>query len=151
MNRKDKKMAIKSILAQGIPNGIQVMLLFMFQCINSSFIGNTNSPSVIAGFSTGQVLLDVFYIMIIISFNLTIFSLVPPALGANDTKLCGVYLMRGRITNIVISIPLLLLLFCANKILESLGTDSAVAQVSGEYILYSLPAMIIFAMYDATF
>ena len=61
-------------------------------------------------------------------------TLVGPAYGQGQLKLCGTYLNRGRAIITVAYIPLLLLMCFSEKVLVSLGQNALVATYAFNYI-----------------
>ena len=78
--------------------------------VNASSTGHMGDNQ-LAGFGLGSLTLGIMAISIGTCFSLTVGSLVAPAFGAKDYKLCRLYLHRQYYLNtwifLIISIPLI--------------------------------------------
>ena len=81
-----------------------------------------------AGVGLGQSLLWSLTLYIIMGMNGALETLVSQAFGANQLKLCGVYLNRARVINTAISLPLMGVMFFTKPILSVLGQQPEVIE-----------------------
>jgi MATE family multidrug resistance protein len=81
--------------------------------------------------------------------NTALETLVSHAFGAKQPQLCGEHLNRMRVILFVIFIPLCLLLTQCESLLLFLGQDPDVSRVAAEYIIFQLPGLFLFALFDA--
>jgi multidrug resistance protein, MATE family len=64
---------------------------------------------------------------IYVGLNGAIETLVSHAFGADDLRLCGVYLNRGRFVLLAFSVPIVIVMSQTHRILTGIGQDPLVA------------------------
>lgn len=118
--------------------------------INTIYAGKIGDAAVLAGLGLGTALLESMTLFVIIGMNGACETLTAQAFGANQLRLCGVYLNRARIINTLMFIPLALILCFTKQILRGLGQEEAVIAHAHEYVLLCLPGAYMLSMFDLT-
>ena len=75
-------------------------------------------------------------------------TLVSQAYGAENLRMCGVYLNRARLINTAAFIPLIVLVVFCKQILAKLGQDAKVIEFAFEYVIICLPGVYCQVMFD---
>ena len=70
-------------------------------------------------------------------------TLVSQAKGANNLRLCGVYLQRGRILAALLFVPMMMGFLISKNVLVGLGQDESVIHQAYLYILSVSPGMFL--------
>lgn len=132
---KTSEMA-KNFARLAVPSVITNLFNYMVMTANTVFAGNFehDSAAKLAGVGLGTMFLGMFCRHILTGINCAQETLVGPAYGQGQLKLCGTYLNRGRAIITVAYIPLLLLMCFSEKVLVSLGQNALVATYAFNYI-----------------
>jgi len=78
-------------------------------------------------------------------------TLTSQAFGSGQLELCGVYLNRGRIIQIVFSMPAYLILsIFGEQIMILIGQEKDVAQIAGIYLVWILPGYVLLGLNNMT-
>ena len=85
--------------------------------MNIVFAGHLDDPAKLAGVGLGTSLLNVVIFEPLMGMNSALETLASQAFGANELRLCGEYLNRGRMINTVIFVPLFVLMCFSKQIL----------------------------------
>lgn len=97
----------------------------------------------------GNMTQNLFAISIAMGVNSAIETLVSQTSGGGNLELCGVYLNRGRYILTLLFIPITILLFNVESVLNSIEvTTPNVARYTQEYILAFLPGLFLMAHTD---
>lgn len=75
-------------------------------------------------------------------------TLASQALGKQDYKMCGFYLQQGRIINIILFVPILILLVASPHILILAGQNREVAEKSGQFLIAYAPGILLMGLND---
>ena len=84
-------------------------------------MGHQDDPDLIAGVGLGAMLLNVCCFAISQGLNGTLETYVSQAFGAQEYKLCGVYLNRARAILIVVLFPVAVMFIFSDFILIAAG------------------------------
>ena len=103
------------------------------------FAGMHNDSMLLAGVGLATTLINLCILTPINGMNGTVETFVSQAYGANNIHLCGVYVNRGRLINLVMFIPVAILLCFSESILIMLGQDAQVSMYASKYIMLCLP------------
>ena len=106
---------------------------------NMIFAGMLNDSILLAGVGLATTAINIFLFVPIWGMNGTVETLVSQAFGANNIHLCGVYVNRGRLINLVMFVPLAILLCFSESILVQFGQDAQVSVYASKYIMLCLP------------
>ena len=117
--------------------------------INISIIGRTENPVDLAAVSLGNILVIMFVLSVVQGMSTALETLVSQAYGAQQPLICGEHLNRIRFINFLIFIPISLLLTQSESLLVFLGQDAAVSKVAATYIIYQLPGLFMFSLFEA--
>ena len=86
---------------------------------------------------------------ILVGVNGSIETYVSQAAGAKEKKLAGTYLNQGRIILCFFFIPIALILSCTEKTMVMLGQDKEVAQYAQQFVVMSLPSVVLSGLNDS--
>ena len=112
----------------GIPTIISCLFEQLPAFVNIVYAGKFADDAKLAGVGLGQSLLWSLTLYIIVGMNGALETLVSQAFGANQLKLCGVYLNRARVINTAISLPLMGVMFFTKPILSVFGQQPEVIE-----------------------
>ena len=76
---------------------------------NSIFAGRLEKAEMLAAVGLGNVCCMIFFITMFMGLNAAQETLNSQAFGSGNTSLCGIYLNRGLIINIVFFVPMALI------------------------------------------
>ena len=96
----------------------------------------------------GQSILFFIVILPLTGMNGAVETLTSQAYGANELKLCGMYLNRGRLINTVFFVPMTIILCFTESFLILLNQDSEVAKYAQAYALICLPGIYFQVMFN---
>ena len=119
---------IKNFLRLAIPAMISCSFFMLTPLFNTIFVGQMNDASKLAGVGLGTMMLNMGCLWIMIGINGAQETLASQAFGANDLKMCGRVLNRGRIILTIAFIPMAVLNLFAEPILLAAGQDPEVSK-----------------------
>ena len=112
---------LKDIIKSAVPASVGSVFFLLLETINLVFIGHLNDPVKLAAVGMGNIIINMCAVGPYVGINSSLETLVSQAYGANNMRLCGVYLQRGRVMNLVMYIPIFMLLIFSGQILRMLG------------------------------
>lgn len=115
------------ILRLAIPSILCSFITKFQDTINIAFIGRNGDAKMLAGVGLANMTQAFLGYMFIIGLNSSIETFVSQAAGANNMKLCGIYLNRGRFIMTCAFIPISILLLQVENVLIGLGQNVMVA------------------------
>ena len=134
-------------------NWIQLSLTFaieiMIESVNLIVVGHLNDEVTLAAVSLGHNIVIMLILSTIMGTDSALETHVAHAYGARQFRLCGEILNRARFILLMMLIPLTLILSQAESILLLLGQDPEVSQIAAKYIMYMIPSMVMFGLFDA--
>ncbi|CDW88643.1 na+-driven multidrug efflux pump [Stylonychia lemnae] len=139
---------VKSLFKLSIPVMLQSVIFFLNQIVNLYFSGYDSNPAVVAGVGLGSTFINVAYFGVCFGLNGVLQSLVSQAMGADNHRLSGIYVNRGRF---VISLWLPIVIFFTlflGKAFISIGIDDETANVAQNYTVRMIPGLIAYMYYD---
>ena len=102
--------------------GLQMMLGPIYNITNVYFISLfEDSTQVLAIYGLSLITQNLIFNSVQISFNHGVSMLIAQAFGQGDRKLCGIYLNRQIILNLLTMIPLIILVFLIEPVLIAIG------------------------------
>ena len=100
----------------------------MSTVLTYQFVGN--SPLLISALGIGNAYENIFGVSLILGYNSLLDTLISQAAGQNNYKLCGLYLNKGRLTVILLMIPIIILKLLSGSLLTMIGVDQKVAELA---------------------
>ena len=132
---------------------LQLSLAFATQLtidlINISIIGRVGDTVALAAVSLGNIIIIMFVMSVMQGMNTALETLVSQAYGAGEMRLCGEHLNRMRLILLIMFIPVCLTLTFSEQILLFLRQDPEVSRVAAQYIIFQLPGLFLFALFEA--
>ena len=153
MAEKRSKSTIRiytDIARSAIPTCIGMLFCFAQNTMNLIFIGHkdSNDPSLIAAVGMGNVILMCCGIGMYVGLNSGLETLVSQAYGANNVRLCGIYLQRARVCMTLLFIPVFFIFYYGEVILKALGQNPQVAKSAHLYLMSSFPGVFLMGLQD---
>ncbi|EFC38735.1 predicted protein [Naegleria gruberi] len=113
------------------------------------FIGHLGNSQYMAGSALGNA---IFFSLSFIAVGIISGqdTFVAQAFGAKNKPLVGVWMMRSFITLILFLLPVMVVLFFLESILNLVGMDEVTSHLSGQFVRYLLPGLIPFAFSRST-
>jgi multidrug resistance protein, MATE family len=145
LNEEDVSLreATLTLVKVAVPSWFALFFQILLEVINITFVGNLNDPNSMATVGLSSLVINAFLFGPGYGIWGGIDTLVATAYGNKEYYLCGVYLNRGRIIQLTIVSPLiLLLLLFGKKLFLLMGQDDTVAQMTQEYLYIALPGAI---------
>ena len=105
-------------------------------------------PTLLAAVGMGNIAINMFGFALFFGLNGSLDTLVSQAYGANDMRLCGVYLYRGRWIVTLVFIPVFFIFLASGPILKSFGQNEVVAEEASKYLLAFAPGVYFMALFD---
>ena len=84
-----------SLAKVSVPTALSLLIQIFAELIVAYFIGNLNSPKMLAGLGLANMLLNIFGMAIGQGMNSAIETLVSQAYGFRDYRSCGLHLNRA--------------------------------------------------------
>ena len=109
------------IMKIGVPTVISCLVCELPNLINFTYAGGMGSEAKVAGLGLGISLVESLTFSVYLGLNGALETLTAQAFGAEQLKLCGVYLNRARVINTAVFVPLALILLQSGSILSALG------------------------------
>jgi MATE family multidrug resistance protein len=132
-----------------IPNAISAMLMFIPSTVNLMIAGHLEDPALLAAVGIGVTTCALVVLSFLTGLNGAQETLTSQAFGNGEIELCGVYLNRGRLINIVFATPLLLLAYLfGEELLLLLQQDEEVSKMAGQFIRTQLPGFFLASQFD---
>lgn len=140
----------KNFARLAVPSVITNLFNYLVMTSNTIFAGNftENSAAKLAGVGLGTMFLSMFCRHVLTGINTTQETLIGPAYGQGQLKLCGTYLNRGRAIITLIYVPLLILMCFSDRVLLAMGQNASVASYACSYITPMIPGMYFFCQFD---
>ena len=125
-------------------------LLFQFivEIINLIFVGHLNDPVSIGGVGLGNLMINVVWFSVGMGMNGAIDTLVSQAFGNKQYYLCGWFLNRGRIVQLIFFIPEVVICLFTKEVLVAFGQDELTAEAAQSYVTYLLPGMFAMTQFE---
>jgi Na+-driven multidrug efflux pump len=111
-----------------IPTVASLTIRQMSTVITYQFVGN--SPLLVSALGIGNAYENIFGVSLILGYNSLLDTLISQAAGQNNYKLCGLYLNKGRLTVILLMIPIIILKLLSGSLLTMIGVDQKVAELA---------------------
>ena len=106
---------LKEVFAITVPSIIGMVANMLIEVINLSFVGHLGDPVLVAGVGLGNMYINTMGLSILIGINTVISTLSSQSYGQGNLKLCGIYLNRGRIIDLIICIPVTIVMLLAER------------------------------------
>ena len=126
------------------------MLNMVANFIMLYFISTKNNNNLTDALGLGLVFSNCTVIVFIYSLDQGLNALIAAAAGAKDSYLIGLYYQRGLFLLMIFVLPLLSLLFFSSSILQVLGIDEEIANITQQYTRAMAPSCIATALFDAS-
>lgn len=98
--------------------------------INTIIVGKLHDEALIAAVGIGNMTANIIAMGFSYGLNSTLDTLVPPAYGSKNIRLCGEYMYRGRLLSLI-SISFISIFLCNSwRLFEMIGFDPAVLHYS---------------------
>lgn len=132
--------ATVNLIKVAVPSCFALFFQILLEVINITFVGNLNDADAMATVGLASLTINAFLFGPGYGICGGIDTLVASAYGNHHYYLCGVYLNRGRIIQMLIVLPLaLMLLIFGKQIFLLMGQDEVVAQMTHNYLYIALP------------
>jgi MATE family multidrug resistance protein len=140
--------ATKSLILNGIPSTLYLVLSLASCLISLHFIGKLDDPYLLDGVGIANTIMTCTTYGIIISLNIGLMSLASQAFGAKDHRLIGLYYHRALVINtIVLGICFAILAFSKNLLLL-FNMPEQTATYAHKMIIYQFGAQLAFMLFD---
>ena len=139
-----------NIVTSALPTIFAILFQVIIEVINVAFVGNLNDPDAVATLGLSVLTLNAFIIAPGYGILGGIDVLVATAYGNKQYYLCGVYLNRARIIQLLVTLPFMILLIFCKPLFKIMGQDPKVSEMSQLYVWISLPGMIGALQFQAT-
>ena len=139
-----------NIVTSALPTIFAILFQVIIEVINVAFVGNLNDPDAVATLGLSVLTLNAFIIAPGYGILGGIDVLVATAYGNKQYYLCGVYLNRARIIQLLVTLPFMILLIFCKPLFKFMGQDPKVSEMSQLYVWISLPGMIGALQFQAT-
>lgn len=124
------------------PAALTNLLTYGTLTINTAIAGRMDDPTKLAGVGLANMCQVIMILSLLTGLNAAQETLTSQAFGQQNSKLCGIYLNRGRLILVCFFIPLALMpAIFAENIFLALGQDPGVSKVSHTLILWGLPSV----------
>jgi len=133
-----------------IPCVAQNVMRTFIAVANLYFIGHLGNTSMTAGFGLAVSCTGILGWSILAAVNCAQETLTSQAFGAGQLRLCGVYLNRGRIVLIAVTIPLAIIFWFSESIFLMLKQDPEVARYAGKYVHVQMISLFFIGQFDLT-
>ena len=134
-NRKD----FSKIFLYSFPITVSLILTFIIQPINISFIGRLQNAEVIAAVGIANLFSSVIWITTFNGFNGALETLGSQAFGQQRLEICGRILNRGFILLTLIFIPCAVLLWFVQDFLLLFDLSQNIIAITQSYLRWCLP------------
>ena len=122
-----------------IPSMIGMLAHIFVELINLHFIGKLGDAVMISGVGLGNTYVSTIGQTILTGLNIVVGTLVSQSHGANDIFLCGVYLNKGRITGVIFSCIITVLMLLCVPLFRILHLDEMQSYHASVYIYNLIP------------
>jgi Na+-driven multidrug efflux pump len=129
---------------------LTMMLNPTYNLVNLYMIAHfPNSTEHLVTYGIATLVLTILFVSFQLAFNSGMTILVIQAFGAGNLRLCGLYLNRQIILNLLNMIPLSIIVFALKPILTSFGYVEEVAGEAAYFCMQSLIGYIFFGITNA--
>ena len=118
------------LMTKVIPSSLQYMLFYLSSIINLGFAGHLANPAMVAALGVSNMMMHICVLSNVYGFNSAMDTLVSQAAGAKNLNLCGKYLNKARFLVTLLFVPIVCVLFNAEKILIFFKQNAEVASLS---------------------
>ena len=115
---------------------------------NMFFVGHLNDSVALASVGLGNMVINVTSYSIGIGLNSALDTLVTQAYGDKQYYLCGCYLNRGRIIQLLAWIPQIFILLNTKSILMFLGQEEVTSAAAETYVIVLMPGMFAIVQFE---
>ena len=131
-----------------VPASIGALFFMLFETINMIFIGHLDNPKLVSAVGLGNIILNIGAVGVFCGINSSIEILCSQAYGAKDHVNCGIYLKRGRIAVMLLSVPVAVILLLSKSVLSMCGQNEVIVELSQTYIYAVMPGVLLLGLND---
>ena len=136
--------ALSLMVWVSIPIVLQLVLGYFQAVINFVFITSFDDATLLAGLGLGMSFYVVFYSSFLVGMCSTITTFASQLAGMNQIKRSGIYLNAGRMITVVISVPIMLILWFSEDILNAMGQNETTSYHASQFCKGLVPSVILF-------
>lgn len=113
-------------------------ILDSFDCLDNK--------TLLASFGLGSATIGIYVFAPCICYSLALSNIIPQAYGAGHKRLCGAYLNRMIITQLMIFIPYMIPMMFVENMFLFMGQSQSISYVAGLYCKIVTPGMIFYCI-----
>lgn len=123
-NKDEEKLSLSQLILTIIkistPLTFAQVIYFLVNFASFYFIGNLDDSVLLTGIGTATMLINILAFSTFFGLNGALETLVSQSYGAKSYEMCGVYLIKGRLIDTVLMLPISLILINSKNLLVAM-------------------------------
>ena len=101
-----------------------------------------------AALGLGHSMSQAFGVVLFLGLNSSLATQISQAYGQGKLKLCGQYVMRAQMNNLMLFVPIAFLMAMSGHIFQMIGQPAEVGLMASQFLWVSLPHILFTEIFD---